>query len=76
MLPEAEDAQGASVLFRERLRRDSAYARGWYGLARMLDAPGTGAEALEAHNTFLDLRPHRNQRYQEVRQRILALQGD
>ena len=28
MLPEAKDAQWAIVLFREGLRRDSAYARG------------------------------------------------
>ena len=42
MLTEAKDAQGAIVLFRKGLRRDSAYARGWYGLARMLDATGTG----------------------------------
>ena len=76
MLPEAENAQGAIVLFREGLRRDSAYSRGWYGLARMIDATGTGAEALEVCNTFLDLWPHRDQRYREVRQRILALQGD
>ena len=76
MLTEAKDAQGAIVLFRKGLLRHSAYGRGWYGLARMLDATGTSAEALEAHNTFLDLWPHRNQRYQEVRQRILALQGD
>ena len=76
MRAEAEDAQGAIVLFREGLRRDSAYARGWYELARMLDATGTGAEALEAYNTFLDLWPHCDQRYREIRQRILALQGD
>ena len=76
MLTEAKDAQGAIVLFRKGLRRDSAHARGWYGLARMLDATGTDAEALEAHNTFLGLWPHRDQCYREVRQCIPALQGD
>lgn len=51
-------------------------ARGCYGLARMLEATGTGAEALEAHNTFLDIWAHRDQCYREVRQFIPALQGD